>query len=433
MDKVLVIGCNEITDVIVPILTGPGSPVKELCIAGKDKTQSDVYRKYAASGKTRIVTAAVDLSNEERTSMMLQIFGPHMIVYLGEAEYSMAAMKCALKVNAAYVDVNLLYNDIKDDFVAKQFEQFSEFRDAGLTAITGCEFNHAALIAMVKDALDYEYDIIDSIDILEASSVEEKASKGNADLMDEIRKLSQLANVIEDGEVKQYAPFECKTSRDVEGVGHTDLFMFNHNIVNSFLKEMPEVPNVRFFSTFNTQNLNLIKTLKNVGMLDTDSIDVSGTMISPIDFLGLVLAKNNEEVASEENSEVEIGSENSDNDVVNLVISGKKNGATKVSCYLMDCKRQYGIEAGTKNYISGLAVATAVRFVLNGAWNKAGVFAPSRFDNTAFVESLKQDGLVIKINETEALRLIGDSEVVSKLGSHSEVIESEEKSEVKVG
>ncbi|MCQ2481953.1 MAG: saccharopine dehydrogenase NADP-binding domain-containing protein [Clostridia bacterium] len=432
MDKVLVIGCNEITDVIVPILTGVGSPVKELCIAGKDKAQSDVYRKYATSGKTRIVTAAVDLSNEERTSMMLQIFGPHMIVYLGDAEYSQAAMKCALKVHAAYVDVNLFYNDIKDDFVAKQFEQFSAFRDAGLTAITGCEFSHAALIAMVKDALDYEYDIIDSIDVLEASSVKDNASKSNADLMEEIRKLSQIASVIEGGEVKQYAPFECKTSRDVEGIGHTDLFMFNHDIINIFLKEMPEIPNVRYFSTFNTHNLNLIKTLKNVGMLDTDLISVNGTMISPLDFLGLVLAKNSVEDTVEDNT-VECDNDDSTDGVVNLVISGKKNGSKKISSYVLDCDKQYGTNINTKDCITGLVVATTIRFVMNGAWNKAGVFAPSRFDNRAFVESLKQDGLIIKISETEALRLIGDTETVSKLGNHSGAIETEDNSEVKVG
>ena len=55
------------------------------------------------------------------------------------------------------------------------------------------------------------------------------------------------------------------------------------------------------------------------------------------------------------------------------------------------------------------------------------------FDNRAFVESLKQDGLIIKISETEALRLIGDTETVSKLGNHSGAIETEDNSEVKVG
>lgn len=467
MDKVLVIGCNEVTDVIVPVLTGANSVIKELCIAGPDKTKSDVYKKYATNSRVRIVTAAVDLNNVERTMMMLNIFGPQMIVYLGEPELSLNAMNCALKVHAHYVDVNLLYNDINDPFVAKQFELYSQFRESNLTAVTGCGFSPAVLISTIRDAMEYDFDSVKNVDILDPKMADADDEDDGGDLLSDIIKLSQYANVVENGEVNQYPPFECKTSMDVDGIGNTDFFMFNNVIVNSFLKELPEIPNVRYFSTFNTKNLNLIKTLKNVGMLDKEPITVNGNQISPFDFISALLTskdspapqqpeveqaskpsvihKNNltkDEPVVTEKSEVKeeasrdaVKTKKNDN-VISMFVTGRKGGEDKTLRYSFDCEIE-GCEVDLVNRLSAMAVLSAVRFVGNSVWNKTGVYAPSRFDNRVLFESMKQDGLVVKTQLTEPLRLIGDNENVSKLtkaeGKTDETSDDKIGSEVKAG
>lgn len=428
MDKVLIIGCNKVTEVIVPILAGVGSQIKELCIAGPDKAQCDEYRKYAVPGKIRILTAGVDLKNEERTKMMMNIFGPQMIVYLDEPSLAMTAMQYALDMNAHYIDKNLLYNDINDTFVAKQFERYSDFRDKNLTAITGCGFAPSVIMSIVRSALDYEFDKIDSLDLFDAAG--EENDDNNDDLMNEISKLSTDASVVQNGELMTFSPLECKTSLDVEDVGMQDYFIFNHSIVNSFMKEMPEISNVRFFSTFNTRNLNLISTLKSVGLLDKTPIEVNGAKISPYEFLSAMFGMN---LVKGTSSDEEAKSQESDatSGVISLILSGTKSGEEKTLRYTIESDIRGTLDVSTVDYLSGIAIASAIKFMNNGSWIKAGVYAPSRFDNTQFINNLRENGLVIKTNECEEVRLIGEKNVVSKLGKST----SSEASgvEVKVG
>lgn len=432
MDKVLIIGCNKVTEVLVPILTGIGSQIRELCIAGPDKAQCDEYRKYAVPGKIRILTAGVDLQNEERTKMMMNIFGPQLIVYLDDPAFSLTAMQYALDMGANYIDKNLLYNGIEDTFVAKQFERYSDFRDKNLTAVVGCGFAPSVLMAIVRDALENDFDKITSLDLFDAAGENEDDS--NDDLMNEINKLSIDATVVEGGELKTYSPLECKTSIDVENVGMKDYFIFNHSIINSFMKEMPEIDNVRFFSTFNTRNLNLISTLKKVGMLDKTPISVNGANISPFEFLSAMLGMNL--VKATETSEENSGSltnENSANNsgVVSLFITGNKGGSEKTIRYSIESDIRGTMDISVVDYLSGVAIATAIKFMNNNSWIKAGVYAPSRFDNNSFMNNLKENGLKIKTSECDAVRLIGENNVVSKLGKSAG--SENESAAVKVG
>lgn len=432
MDKVLIIGCNKVTEVLVPILTGAGSQVKELCIAGPDKAVCDEYKKYAAPGKIRILTAGVDLTNEERTKMMLNIFGPQLIIYLDEPSLALTAMKYALDMNAHYIDKNLLYNDINDTFVAKQFEKYSDFRDKNLTAITGCGFAPAVLMSIVRASMEMDFDQVDSLDLFDA--VGDEIDDSNDDLMNEINKLSIDASVVENGEVKYYPPLECKTSVEVDGVGMKDFFIFNHSIVNSFLKELPEIQNVRFFSTFNTKNLNLISTLKNIGMLDKTPISVNGTKISPFEFLsammGMDLVQSNVSSSSETKAEIK-ANENESNGVISLFITGSKNGEAKTLRYSIECEAAGYKDVPVADCLSGLSIAAVLKFMSNGTWIKPGVYAPSRFDNKSYIEALKFDGLKIKTIASEPVRLISENDVVSTLNKG--VAKETADSEVKAG
>jgi len=82
MKKVLVIGCTGIAKLIIPALCKDKSYVSEICIADTDKKMCDEFKTILSASPVRVVTAGVDITNEERTMLMVKIFGPELIINL---------------------------------------------------------------------------------------------------------------------------------------------------------------------------------------------------------------------------------------------------------------------------------------------------------------------------------------------------------------
>ena len=82
MNKVLIIGMSDVTRVIVPILCRKGGMADEICIASKNKEECDELKRQYKDAPVRIVTAGVDVTNEEKALLMMKIFGPNLILLL---------------------------------------------------------------------------------------------------------------------------------------------------------------------------------------------------------------------------------------------------------------------------------------------------------------------------------------------------------------
>ena len=136
MKKVLILGCNGITEFIVPRLVDTAA-VDEIIIASRDKAECDELRKKYSGKGARITTARVDLENVQGTKMMISITNPDLIVSLVPEEYSLTVMKLALETGADYID-GALYNWDSGDLLSKQFGMFGDFRSSARMAVVGC-------------------------------------------------------------------------------------------------------------------------------------------------------------------------------------------------------------------------------------------------------------------------------------------------------
>ena len=172
MKKVLILGCNAITEFIVPRLTGLAT-ISEIIIASRDKAECDELRKKYSGKGARITTARVDLDNEQGTKMMLSITNPDLIVNLAPAEISLKVMKLALEAGTDYID-GVLYDWENGNLLSKQFEHFAEFRSAGKMAVAGCAMRPALLAALVKNSMRDGFDVVNSADFYEINMTVEE-------------------------------------------------------------------------------------------------------------------------------------------------------------------------------------------------------------------------------------------------------------------
>ena len=396
MKKVLIIGCTEVTDVIVPLLCKDPASVSELSIASLDKAECDEYRKKYAGSPVRITTARMDVKNAAGSKMMLSITQPELIINLTPAELAPTVMKLALEIGADYIDSEL-YEWNQSNLLSKQFENFTNFRVKNLMAICGCAFNPSALTSFVRLAQGKRFDEITSADILEVNMKPVSEVSDIRDLVDsmDLGAETDKAILIEDGKKKEVEPLSLKAEIDLPDSGKRELVILNDPIVEDFIMEIPEVPNVRYFSTFEKKSDERLDILRETGMLSKKPIEIAeGVKIAPIDFLAKVMPveskKNVPQGISE--SAVLISCTHKGSDKTILIHVGMDN---------KECIEQNGVSVAS--FFDAIALLAGVKLICKGKWKKAGVFSVCGFDPEEFLEAMKKEGFRYRIEDAEPI------------------------------
>ena len=391
MKKIVLLGCNDKTRAIVPILCKDASVTSEICIASRDKSKCDEIRLKYQGSPVRISTARVDLSNEQGTRMMLSIAQPDMLVNLTEASFSPIIMKLCLEIGVPYVD-GTLFDIGSGDLLSKQFEFFGDFRKKNLTAVVGCDFNPAGITTLVREALEDEFDSIDEVNIIESGAkvAAKKMSIKELAKYDSSVDGGDMAICIENGQKVGADPLTVKVVYKLPGVLEQDYYAMNNIIVEDFLKELPDVPTVRYFTTHSKPDTSILKELDKFGLLSEEPIEVNGMKIAPIDFISKVL-EDYEPATSSDEANVSIFDGG-----MGIILTGQKRGETKTSMiHIKDVAK-----------CNSLSVIAGIRAVATKKWNRAGVFTPCAFNPSIMLESMRRDGFSYDMISAEPVELV---------------------------
>ncbi|MCQ2532813.1 MAG: saccharopine dehydrogenase NADP-binding domain-containing protein [Saccharofermentans sp.] len=395
MKKIVLLGCNDKTRAIVPILCKDASIASEICIASRDKSKCDEIRLKYQGSPVRISTARVDLNNESGTRMMLSIAQPDMLVNLTEASFSPIIMKLCLEIGVPYVD-GTLFDIGAGDLLSKQFEFFGDFRKKNLTAVVGCDFNPAGITTLVRSSMEDDFDSIDSADIVEMApkTVAKKMSiKELVEFTDE-GESSLSASYIEDGKRVDLEDSTIKVVCKLPDNEEQTFWGKDNIIVEDFLKELPDVPTVRYYSTAvdNKPDTSILDELSKFGLLSKKPIEIEGVKIAPLDFISKLL--ENYDSDAPKNSEK--SAHKADKYGMGIILSGKKNGEPKTSMiYIKDVAK-----------CNAYAVIAGIRSVANKKWNRAGVFTPCAFKPSIMLESMKRDGFSYEMFDIAPIEVI---------------------------
>ena len=401
MKKILIFGCNEVTDAVLPILCADTRYANEICIASGDKACCDVLKKKYSNLPVRITTARADVNNESGIKMMLSIISPDLIVNLEKPELTMNVMKIALFQGADYIDTTL-YQWENKEILSKQFELFGDFRSKGSTAVTGCALNPAVITSLARSAAKSRLDSVEEVDVFEVNLKSTAPVSNIKELLNsvEFKAKEEKAVCIRNGATEEIEPLSLKIRREVPDVGVRTMYLLNNPIVEDFLKEIPEVPNVRYFSTFKRKSTTVIDTLRDVGMLSDTPVEIDGVKIAPIDFLSKVMP------VSSESEEV------TGKSAAGVFISGMKDGAPRcvMACASKDneaCREEHGV--GVNAHYDALALAAGIKLICTEKWKRAGVYTPSAFDPDLLLDIMRKDGFKYSLADAEPIKIdMGD-------------------------
>lgn len=393
MGKLLIIGCGGVASVTIHKCCQNSGVFEEICIASRTKSKCDALKeKLEGTTKTKITTARVDADCVEELVALIKEVKPQAVLNLALPYQDLTIMDACLATKTHYIDTANYEPEDTAKFEYKwQWDYRERFEKAGIMALLGSGFDPGVTSVFAAYALKHYFDEINYIDILDCNAGDHGypfATNFNPEI--NIREVSANGSYWEDGRWIETEPMEIKRVYNFPEIGEKDMYLLHHEEIESLALNMPGIKRIRFFMTFGQSYLTHLKCLENVGMTSIRPIMYEGKEIVPLQFLKAVLPDPSS-----------LGPRTKGKTNIGCIFSGKKDGEEKTIyiynvCDHEECYKEVGSQAVA--YTTGVPAMIGAMMVLNGTWNKAGVYNIEEFDPDPFMEELNRCGLPWKVS-----------------------------------
>lgn len=388
MGKALIIGCGGVASVAIHKCCQNSEVFEEICIASRTKSKCDALKnELERKTKTKISTAQVDANSVEQLVNLINDFKPDVVLNLALPYQDLTIMDACLATKTHYIDTANYEPEDTAKFEYKwQWAYREKFKEAGITALLGSGFDPGVTGVFSAYALKHEFDEINYIDILDCNGGDHGypfATNFNPEI--NIREVSAKGSYWEDGHWVETEPMEIKREYNFDGVGMKDMYLLHHEEIESLALNIPGIKRIRFFMTFGQSYLTHLKCLENVGMTSIEPIMYEGKEIVPLQFLKAVLP-----------DPASLGPRTLGKTNIGCIFQGKKDGKDKTYylyniCDHQECYKEVGSQA--ISYTTGVPAMIGAMLVMNGTWQKPGVYNIEEFDPDPFMDALNKWGL----------------------------------------
>ena len=395
MSKVLIIGAGGVGTVVAHKVAQHPEVFSEVMIASRTQSKCDAIVK--AIGNPNIKTAKVDADNVDELVALFNGFKPEIVINVALPYQDLTIMEACLKAGVNYLDTaNYEPKDEAHFEYSWQWAYKKRFEEAGLTAILGCGFDPGVSGVYTAYAAKHHFDEIQYLDIVDCNAGNHhKAFATNFNPEINLREVSAPGSYWENGHWVEIPPMLIKREYNFDEVGEKDMYLLHHEEIEALAKNIPGVKRIRFFMTFGQSYLTHMKCLENVGLLSTTPITFNGQQIVPIQFLKELLPDPST-----------LGPRTVGKTNIGCIFTGIKDGKER-SIYIynvcdhQECYRE--VESQAISYTTGVPAMIGTMMVVNGLWNKPGVYTTDEFDPDPYMEALNKWGLPWKVVENPVL------------------------------
>ena len=388
MGKCLIIGCGGVASVAIHKCCQNSDAFEEIMIASRTKSKCDALKeKLQGTTKTKIRTAAVDADHVDELVTLINEFKPDVVLNLALPYQDLTIMDACLATKTNYVDTaNYEPVDTAKFEYKWQWAYREKFKEAGICALLGSGFDPGVTGVFSAYAQKHQFDEIHYLDILDCNGGDHGypfATNFNPEI--NIREVSAKGSYWEDGKWVETEPMEIKRSYNFDQVGEKDMYLLHHEELESLGLNLKGIRRIRFFMTFGQSYLTHLKCLENVGMTSIVPIEFEGKQIVPLQFLKAVLP-----------DPASLGSRTVGKTNIGCIFQGVKDGKEKTYYLYNVCDHQASYrEVGSQavSYTTGVPAMIGAMLVMNGTWNKPGVWNIEEFDPDPFMDALNKWGL----------------------------------------
>ncbi len=389
MGKVLIIGCGGVASVAIHKCCQNSEVFEEICIASRTKSKCDALKEILDKqyGTSKITTAQVDADDTKQVIALIEHTRPDVVLNLALPYQDLSIMEACLATKTHYVDTaNYEPPETAKFEYSWQWAYRERFEKAGITAVLGSGFDPGVTGVFSAYALKHHFDEIHTIDILDANAGDHGypfATNFNPEI--NIREVTAKGSYWENGKWVETEPMEIKRVYNFPEIGEKDMYLLHHEELESLAENIKGIKRIRFFMTFGQSYLTHLKCLENVGMTSIEPIEFEGKQIIPLQFLKAVLP-----------DPASLGPRTKGKTNIGCIFRGVKDGKEKDYylynvCDHQECYREVGSQA--ISYTTGVPAMIGAMLVMNGTWQKPGVYNVEEFDPDPFMDALNKWGL----------------------------------------
>ena len=397
MKHLLIIGAGGVSRVATfkaAVAMKNNDGFNKITLASRTKSKCDeianfIFERLGVS----INTASINADDSAQVASLIEKIGADLLLNLALPYQDLSLMDACEKTKISYIDTaNYEHPDTAKFEYKEQWAKNEAFKNAGILGLLGSGFDPGVTNVFCAYAKQNLFDEIYEIDILDCNAGDHGyafATNFNPEI--NLREVSAKGRYYKDGKWIETEPLSEHFSWDYPKIGPKESYLMYHEELESLVKNIPSLRQIRFFMTFGESYLRHMRCLENVGMLRIDEVEHNGVKIVPIQFLKTLLP-----------DPASLGARTKGKTNIGCVISGVyKNKARKVYIYNVcdheECFKETNAQA--VSYTTGVPAMIGAKLIAKGVWSAVGVKNMEEFDAKPFMDELNQNGLPWEIIE----------------------------------
>lgn len=385
MAKVLVVGAGGVGGVVVHKCAQLPEVFTEIVLASRTESKC---KAIAAQLNRPIKTAQVDADSAPELVALINLEKPDLIINAAMPYQNLTIMDACLETGVHYLDTACYEQSHSAKFeYSWQWAYQDKFKATGLTALLGSGFDPGATNVYAAYLKKHYFDEIHYLDIIDCNAGDHGlpfATNFNSEI--NIREVTAKGRYWENGNWVETPPLSVnKVFEFPAEIGPKKIYMMYHEELESLVKHFPEIKRARFWMTFSDSYIKHLEVLVNVGMTGIEPVIFEGREIIPLQFLKSLLP-----------DPASLGALTNGKTCIGCFAQGIKDGKPKAVfiynvCDHQECYRE--VKSQAISYTTGVPAMIGAKMILEGKWNKPGVWNMEQFDPDPFMEDLNKYGL----------------------------------------
>lgn len=356
----------------------------EICLASRTLEKCEKIRQQI---EKPVQTAHVDADNTGEVVELINRFGPDLVINVALPYQDLSIMDACLETGVDYLDTANYEPSDEAKFSYKwQWDYHDRFKKKGVMALLGCGFDPGVTNIFCAYAQKKHFDEIHYIDIMDCNAGDHGhpfATNFNPEI--NIREITQRGKYWENGKWIETGPLSVHKTFDFPEVGPREMYLMYHEELESLVKHIRNLKQIRFWMTFGEEHLTHLRVLQNVGMTRIDAIEFEGRQVVPLKFLKALLPDPST-----------LGAGYRGKTCIGCMMEGVKD-KRRVKYYIYnicdhaECYRE--VKSQAVSYTAGVPAVIGAMLMLTGVWEGRGVFNVEEMDPLPFMEKLPIHGL----------------------------------------
>lgn len=396
MKNTLIIGAGGVGRVVAHKCAMNAKTFGNITLASRTKSKCDTIAGEISKMHGVIInTASVDADSTKEVADLIRSTKANIVINVALPYQDLTIMDACIETKVDYLDTaNYEHPDTAKFEYKLQWERDEAFKKAEIMGLLGSGFDPGVTNVFSAYAMKHYFDEIHYLDILDCNAGDHGyafATNFNPEI--NLREVSAKGRYWENGKWIETDPMQIKIVWDYPEVGEKDSYLLYHEELESLTKNIKGLKRARFFMTFGQSYLTHMKCLENVGMLGIKPVMHQGQEIIPIEFLKTLLP-----------DPASLGPRTKGKTNIGCVFEGIKDGK-KRKIYIYNvcdheaCYREVLSQA--VSYTTGVPAMIGAKLMLEGIWQKHGVWNMEQLDPDPFMEQLNIQGLPWKVVELD--------------------------------